>query len=353
MHTGHLRKHTLARNRTVGRNRDAGIAFHHPAHFVQPALVDACLCIELVFQYRLHTGQRGIPCPFAQAVDRGMDTPATAQHGSQHVGNGQVVIVMGMEVEVQARIAFHHLADVTQQIQRIQDAQRIRQHETPDFRIFQSIHQCKDIVRRMLHAIAPVFQIDVYGNAQFFGIIQRTTDVGHVLLQRFLQLVRTMVFRTLTQQIDVFTPASMNPIQRSVSVYKPQNFHPVEPPGLARPLANATHCIHLPLGYPSRSHLYAIHVQVLQQRTGYHQLFMRHETYATGLFPVAQGRVHDFYLHRIRFHPHQALQRSQSSIFPLFSNRKSMSSSAFIKQYFLYPLISNFSLRPVALLVTV
>lgn len=39
----------------------------------------------------------------------------------------------------------------------------------------------------------------------------------------------------------------MNPIQRSVSVYKPQNFHPVEPPGLARPLANATHCIHLPI----------------------------------------------------------------------------------------------------------
>ena len=303
MHTGHLRKHTLARNRTVGRNRDAGIAFHHPAHFVQPAFVNICLCIELVFQYHLHTGQRGIPCPLAQAVDRGMDTPATAQHGSQHVGNGQVVIVMGMEVEMHARITFHHLADVTQQIQWIQDAQRIRQHETPDFRIFQSIHQCKDIVRRMLHAIAPVFQIDVYGNAQFFGIIQRTTDVGHVLLQRFLQLVRTMVFRTLTQQIDVFTPASMNPIQRSVSVYKPQNFHPVEPPGLARPLANATHCIHLPLGYPSRSHLYAIHVQVLQQRTGYHQLFMRHETYATGLFPVAQGRVHDFYLHRIRFHP--------------------------------------------------
>ena len=116
MHTGHLRKHTLARNRTVGRNRDAGIAFHHPAHFVQPALVDACLCIELVFSISPAHWPTGHSCPFAQAVDRGMDTQATAQHGSQHVGNGQVVIVMGMEVEMHARIAFHHLADVTQQI---------------------------------------------------------------------------------------------------------------------------------------------------------------------------------------------------------------------------------------------
>ena len=125
--------------------------------------------------------------------------------------------------------------------------QRIRQHETPDFPYLSKHPSMQRHSPANASCHCPVFQIDVYGNAQFFGIIQRTTDVGLRVAPTFsLQLVRTMVFRTLTQQIDVFTPASMNPIQRSVSVYKPQNFHPVEPPGLARPLANATHCIHLP-----------------------------------------------------------------------------------------------------------
>ncbi len=121
----HLGKYILTHNRLVGRNYNARVGFQHAAHIVQAAFVNVGNGIEVVFQDSLHTGKRSIAGTFAQAVDCGMQAFAATQYSSQHIAHSKVVIIMGMEVEMGMRIAFHHLAHELDNLQRIQHSQGI------------------------------------------------------------------------------------------------------------------------------------------------------------------------------------------------------------------------------------
>ena len=151
----------------------------------------------MVFQDGLHTGQRGISGAFAQPVDGGMQATATAQDGGQHIGDGQVVIVVGMKIEMSIGIALLHFAHKLNNLQRIENAQRIGQHEAADAGAAECIHQLEHILGRILHAVAPVFQIDIDLHVKPFGIIYHGLDVGNVLLRRLLQLVGAVLQRAL------------------------------------------------------------------------------------------------------------------------------------------------------------
>ena len=51
-------------------------------------------------------------------------------YGRQHIGYGQVIVVMGMEIEMQVGITGHHLAHELRGLGRREDAQGVGQHET-------------------------------------------------------------------------------------------------------------------------------------------------------------------------------------------------------------------------------
>ena len=122
MYARHLCEHILAHDRLVGCHADAAEALHHAREVVELALHDVGLGVELVFQDSLYRGQRSIATTLSQAVDGDVQSLGTAEHGSQRVRDRQVVVVMGMEVEVHFWIAFDHLAEVLNHLQGIHHA---------------------------------------------------------------------------------------------------------------------------------------------------------------------------------------------------------------------------------------
>ena len=132
MHACHLRENTFAHYRLVGGNAHARIRLDHPTHIVQTAFIDIGHGMEMIFQNRLHTGKGSIARPFAQTVDGGMKSFHPTQYSRQHVAHGKVVIVVRMKIEVQVGITFLHLPHILDDLQRIEDSQRIGQHEPTD-----------------------------------------------------------------------------------------------------------------------------------------------------------------------------------------------------------------------------
>ena len=124
----------------VGCNGNTAIAFDHATDSVELILTDVGTSVELVFQDDLDTRQWGIATALTQPIDRHMEAAGATIYGSQRVRNGQVVVVVGMEVEVGIRIALHHLAHIVDNLQRVHDTQRVGEHEAAYACVNQRIH---------------------------------------------------------------------------------------------------------------------------------------------------------------------------------------------------------------------
>ena len=148
--------------------------------------------MKLIFQYGLYTGKRSISTSFTQSINSHMQPFCTTKHSSQRITYCQIVIVVRMKVKVSIRIAFYHLPEKLNHLKRIKHSQRIRQHKSLYTCIYESIHYLIHIVRRILHSIAPVFQVKIYVNTPFFCIFQRILYIIYVLFRSLMQLVCTM-----------------------------------------------------------------------------------------------------------------------------------------------------------------
>ena len=165
MHTGHLRKHIVADDGLIWRNNYAAVTLYKARNIVQLILADVGAGIELVLQNHLNTRQRCITTSLAKSVHCYMQTFGSAQHCSQRVRHCQIVVVVSVEVEVCIGIALQHLTEVLDALQRIHDTQRVGQHKAANTDVAESIHQRIDIRWRLLHAVAPVFEIQIYSDA--------------------------------------------------------------------------------------------------------------------------------------------------------------------------------------------
>ena len=130
MDASHLRKHILANDRLIRCYGDAAEALHHPREIIELTLYQIRLGMKLVLQDGLHGSHRCVAASLTQPVHGDMQSFCATQHGSQRIAYRQVVVVVGMEVEMNSRIAFDHLAEILDDLQRIHHAQCIRQHET-------------------------------------------------------------------------------------------------------------------------------------------------------------------------------------------------------------------------------
>ena len=302
MHARHLRKHILAHNRFIGGNHDARIRLHHAAHIIQAVLVYVGNSTEMVFQDSLHAGKRCVARTFAQAVDGGVQTLAATQYGCQHVTHREVVIIVGMEVEMLIRITLHHLPHELNDLQRVQHAQCVGQHIALYVGPDQRIHQLEDIFGRILHAVAPVFQVNIHFHILHICIVHYRQDIFDMLLRRFLQLAGAMLQRPLAQQVDDAAAGGMYPVYRGMSIHETEHLYFRQHITSCRPVAYHLHRIKFPFGHPRGSHLHPVHLQIFKQQTGYHQFFMGHKRHSAGLFTVAESGVHDFYLRMIMLH---------------------------------------------------
>ena len=232
---------------------------------------------------------------------------------------------MGMEIEMSIRIALLHLAHKLNDLQGIEYAQRVGQHEAADTCIGKGVHQLKDVFGRVFHSVAPVFEVNIDLHVEPLGVVHHRADVGDVFLRRLLQLVGAVFKRALAQQVDDTAPCGVYPVDRRMPIHEAEHLDTLQQATSSSPVANHAYGIGLAVGHAGGGNLDAIHLQLLEQQTSYHQLLVGHERDAASLLPVAQGGVHDFYFDLL----------SHASILSLFSTRKSMSSSPFIRQCFL------------------
>ncbi|OPZ96103.1 MAG: hypothetical protein BWY72_01817 [Bacteroidetes bacterium ADurb.Bin416] len=109
-------------------------------------------------------------------------------NSSQDIGHGQVVIVVGVEVERQVGVAFHHLPAERSGVGRMEDTQRVWQHEMLNGLIFQTVHQEEHVLRGMLNAVGPVLQVNI--DADTLGRGQRDFffDILEMLFRGFAEL---------------------------------------------------------------------------------------------------------------------------------------------------------------------
>ena len=128
-----------------------------------------------------------------------MYTPNTGQDRGKDISNRQVVIIMRMEIEAQARITLQHLPATTESPHWIQDAQRIGQHEMADRLILQGIHKLEDILRRVLYAIRPILQIKIYLHLAGSRLTDHRLDILDMGLGSLTQLLRHMLIRAFAQ----------------------------------------------------------------------------------------------------------------------------------------------------------
>ena len=294
MHASHLCEHIVSNDGLIGRDGYAAVAFHQTADVVEPFFVDVSLGMKMILQNDLYAGERRITAPLPQPIHRDVQSAHTAERCCQRVRDGQVVVVVGMKIEVSIGIAAVHLTEKLNDLQRIHDAERIRQHEAAHRGVDECVHQLIYIFGRVLHAARPVFQIQIDLNAFAMGIGHFLPNVADVLLGSLPQLLTTVLERPLCQQVERFATGTLHPVHRHMSVNETQHFHAVQTVYLTGIATYHLHSLFLAFAHPCRTHLNAIHIQVAQQHAGYHELLVRQKAHPARLLAVAQRRVHDF-----------------------------------------------------------
>ena len=199
----------------------------------------------------------------------------------------------------------------------------------------QRIHELIDILGRILHAIRPVFQVEVDAQSFLMCISYLATYVGNMLLGSLVQLCGTMLQRTFGQQVDNFSATVGNPVNALATIHETEHLNALQTPHLLRSLANHGNGFLLALADTCRSDLDAIDIDSLQEFACHHEFLVRQETDTVRLLPVTQRGVHDLNERRNALVCVYLLRCSHASILSLFSTKKSMSSRPFIRQCFL------------------
>ena len=146
MHACHLGEDVLADDGLVGWDGYAGVGLDEAAGCVELLLVDVGPCAEMVLQDGLDAGEGCVAGPLSQPVDGGMQSFGPAEDGCEDVADGEVVVVVRMEVEVQFGVALLHLAEVLDDLERVEYAQRVGKHEAPYARAGDGVHEAEDVV---------------------------------------------------------------------------------------------------------------------------------------------------------------------------------------------------------------
>ena len=192
-----------------------------------------------------------------------------------------------------------------------------------------------DIRGRILHAIRPILQIQVHGDAFAAGIFHLAADVLDMLIGGLLELLGAMLQRAFRQQVQRLTSTFGNPVHTLAVIHEAEHLYPIQLVDLLCITADHLYGLFLAVGDTGRSHLDTVHIQIVQQHTGHHEFLMRQEGYTTGLLAVAQGGIQDFHKGLDTLVTVYFLCCSHVMVLSWFCTKKSISSRPFIRQCFL------------------
>ena len=291
MYASGLCKHILANDRLVLRHHHTRERLHDVAHGIDLLFVNARGHVQHVVHHRHHRGQRSIASAFAQSVDGAVNALDAHQSSSESVACGKVVVVVGVEVEMQSRVAVHHTLAVFIHLIRIHDAERVGKHKSLNGQVLQRVHQFIHIVLGGAYAIRPVLKIEIHLQPLGVRQVHFPHDVGAVLFERFAQLEVAVPFRSLHQQINHLATHLVHPFHRFTAVDKSQNFDARELAIVGSPLANRLCRLEFTDGNVATANLDARHTQIGEQHTRYAQLLSCREAHTRGLLAITQCGV--------------------------------------------------------------
>ena len=228
MHTSYLGKDVVSYYRSIRSHGNATIAFNQSGNIVQTVFLNIGLCLEHILQNHLNTCQWCIATTLTQTIHGNVKTLGAAQYGSQRVAHSQIVVVMGMEVEVRIRITAHHLAHILHTLQWVQNTQCIRKKEALDRQFYQLIHHHEEIVTTVTHTARPVLQVEIHGESLAQCIVDGLLDMSEMLLRRHLELLGAVLVATLSQEVDDMTAAFSNPIHTLVVIHESQYLNGIQ-----------------------------------------------------------------------------------------------------------------------------
>ena len=228
MHTSYLGKDVVSYYRSIRSHGNATISFNQSGNIVQAVFLNIGLCLEHVFQNHLNTCQWCIATTFTQTIHGNVKTLGAAQYGSERVAHRQIVVVMGMEVEVRFRITANHLAHILHTLQWVQNTQSIRKKEALDRQFYQLIHHHEEIVTTVTHTARPVLQVEIHGESLAQSIVDGLLDMSEMLLRRHLELLGAVLVATLSQEVDDMTAAFSNPIHTLVVIHESQYLNGIQ-----------------------------------------------------------------------------------------------------------------------------
>ena len=275
---------------------DTGIGLDQPAHMVDVLLDDRVTHLQMVVQHSRNARQGRVAGPLPQPVDGRMDSPYARLDSGHDIRHGQIVIVVGMEVEMQFRITLDHLAAERIALVGSEHAERIGDHETRDRPIAQRVDHPVNVILGKAHAVRPVLQIEIDRDTLGRGSLDRLANIGYVLFGRLAQLQLAMAQRTFGKQIHHAASGIGDNLikQRNSAVDETQNLHPVEKTAFLGPAGDTPHRLELSVGNPGRGYLDPVDMQFVEQQTRDAQLLTHGKRDSRSLLAVAQGRIQYF-----------------------------------------------------------
>src|SRR5690554_4142167 len=273
MHATALGKDVFAGEGLVSGDAHAAEGFDHARDLVELGLVEAVGDFQMVVHHAQNAGQRGVAGSFAQSVDGGVYPAYAGLEGDVHIGYRKVVVVVGMKIEMHPGVTIAHGLTGLPGLVGTENAEGVGQHDAFYFGFAEGIDHKKDVVAGAEHAVGPILEVNVDGDAAFFGFGQYALDVGQVLFGCFSELTLYVLERAFGQQVQDLATGGFYPVEGDLAVYKTEDFYFVETVVFGGPLGDALNGSEFPFRDPCRGHFEAVDFQLVEQEAGDGQLF--------------------------------------------------------------------------------
>ena len=221
---------------------------------------------------------------------------------------------MRMKIKILPIKAIAHITHSDGHLRWAHHTEGIRQHQMADVHPYQTLDQAVYIIPAIAVTVGPVLQINIDQQAPLMCIPDGALDILQVGIKGLAQLLSTVFFTALGQQIEHPATGTNQPINATPMIGEPQHFNPIQTVMAGRPVMDPGNGFFFAVRYPSRGNLDTIHLETVQQRPCDADFLIRRERDPLGLLPVPQGGIHQQHMFSHQTSPGVPVDLSKNTI---------------------------------------